>query len=95
MNIAELVEVFKALDRSDQKRFYREIIYQSVLDAKEVAASFCTLSSKGQAKFFNEVARITTEWPASLEIRLLDVADESDLSASGRHVMHVIGWAVD
>ena len=61
------------------------------LDAHEIAAAWCDMNVEEQARFFNEVARLSSEWKAPLCYQLQGITDWPELSPAGRAVMKQIG----
>ena len=56
-----------------------------------VAYLFCEMDAEGQAKFYNEVAKLASVWPGSLCMQMQAITDESGLTLEGRRVMQMIG----
>lgn len=57
-----------------------------------VARLFCEMDSEGQARFFNEVAKISSVWgKGGLVMQLQYITDDDGLTLSGRRVMQYIG----
>ena len=57
----------------------------------EMAFEFCNMDDSGQAKFFNELHRITEKWDRPLCFQLQFVTDNQLLTDGGREVMSQIG----
>lgn len=69
----------------------RNIKYCVELTPEELAFEFCNMNDSGQAKFFNEVHRITEKWERPLCFQLQFIADSEILTDGGRRVMSEIG----
>ena len=63
-----------------------------------IAELFCHLDQSGQARFFNHVDSIASNWSAPFEMQLQAITDDDGLTLAGRRVMQAIGdyshWGV-
>jgi hypothetical protein len=70
----------------------RTVDIELKLTPREIAQEFCSMDSKDQALFFNNVAQIVTEeWDGTFCFQLQAVTDEEVLTPAGRYVMSQIG----
>ena len=67
------------------------IVNNLIVDATPelVAEMFADFGSDEQARFFNQVAEIASDW--SFPMQLQAITEENGLSIKGRHVMQSIG----
>jgi len=64
------------------------------LTPEQVAGLFCDMHAGDQAKFFNEVGRLSKGWTTyGIEIQMAWVKDNEILNNDGKEVMGVIGCA--
>ena len=61
------------------------------LSAEELAFLFTEMLAEDQAKFFNEVGRLSNEWDAPFVFQLQAISDDPALNGDGRYVMSKIG----
>lgn len=69
----------------------RKITLRMSLSPEELAFEFCDMIDSDQAKFFNEVHRITEKWERPLCFQLQFITDNEILTDGGRRVMSEIG----
>lgn len=74
-------------------------LVRSSATPEEIAELFAHLSSDEQARFFNEVGRIASDWPnGGLPFQLQYITDDTGLNDRGRYVMATVGeyshWGV-
>ncbi len=69
----------------------KKITVGVIFTPEEIAAEFCGMDSTQQAKFFNEVHRITNEWANSFCFQLQSITDDPNLTDEARRVMEQIG----
>jgi hypothetical protein len=61
------------------------------LTPEHLAELFANLCSADQARFFNHVSVVVSEWACGLPMQLEYVCNEHSLNADGRAVMRLIG----
>ena len=61
------------------------------LTPEDLADIWCDLDSEQQAKFFNQVANISSQWDRDFPWQMQHITDESCLTAAGRDIMKTIG----
>lgn len=61
------------------------------LTPEELAFEFCRMDDGEQAKFFNEVARLTKEWDRPFCFQLQNIIENKELTNEGRYIMESIG----
>jgi hypothetical protein len=49
------------------------------------------MNEQDQARFFNEIHRITSDWESPFEFQLQFIADSNVLKNEGRRIMKTIG----
>lgn len=63
-----------------------------ILTPEELAAEFCNMDDKEQAKFFNEIGNIVQNtWTSPFVFQLQAVIDSEHLTDDGRYVMQSVG----
>lgn len=56
-----------------------------------IAELFCDLGSDEQARFFNHIDKVASEWGAGFPFQLQWITDDNGLTLAGRRVMQAIG----
>ena len=69
----------------------REIKVPIYLTPEELAFDFCNMNDIDQAKFFNEVARITEKWDRNFAFQLQYITNNKELTYGARKIMQQIG----
>jgi len=69
----------------------RTIEHTIELTPEELAFEFCRLCDDEQAKFFNEMGKLTDKWEKHFCFQLQYITDSESLTKSGRHIMELIG----
>ena len=69
----------------------RQIEVEITLRAEELAEQFCNMCSDEQADFFNEVARVVSNWSNPFALQLQGITDEAHLNGKARYIMKQIG----
>ena len=59
--------------------------------AEEIAKEFCNMDADEQARFFNEVSRLSAIWKVQLCFQIQSITDSKNLEDGGRDVMETIG----
>lgn len=63
----------------------------SRLTPEQLAEAFCNLDSAGQARFFNHVDAVASNWKFGMSMQLQYITDDDGLTLAGRRVMQHIG----
>ena len=58
---------------------------------EELASEFCEMDNHQQAKFFNMVSAITSDWDMSFCFQLQGVIDSPDMKPEGLDIMRQFG----
>jgi hypothetical protein len=69
----------------------RTVTVEVTLSPSELALEFANMNNEQQARFFNELAKITDEWEIPFCLQLQAVIDSESLTLQGRRIMEAIG----